>query len=392
LDNRYLTAAEAAEVLGVSRQTLYVYVGRKGIRSQAVEGTRQRKYWKADIERVRKGERSAAAPTPGDPRQETAITLITDRDHYYRGRSALALAETASFESVAALLWGVEEDDVFTSRAPEQPPLLATLDDLLRERDDIDRAAALFPMLEDANPRAFDLTSVGLARTGADVLRWLAALTVQSRDPPTTPIHIYLAEKLGRDGRDADLIRRMLVLSADHGFEPVTVAVRGVASTGVTPWRSVMTGLSISVGRRAKLGNFDGMRRFLREVSESDDPTTPVVERVKTGEELPGFESAIYSRGDPRGLALLNACAALLGDDPELRRLQKALDAARDIQDLEPNFALPCLFVLRRIGLGPRSALFHLGRAAGWVAHAIEQYQGGEMLHRQEVYTGPLPD
>jgi citrate synthase len=391
LDERYLTAAQAAEALGVSRQTLYVYVGRKGIRSQPVAGTRQRKYWKVDIERVRQGERTSAPHLPGDFRQETAITMRTQQDIYYRGRSVLELAESHTFEDVAALLWGVDAGEVFTPRPPDRPALYATLDKLLEGQDDIDRATALFPMLEDANPRAFDLTCAGMARTGADVLRWLAAITVRSQEPPTEPIHLYLAARLGRDPSDAELIRRLLVLSADHGFEPGTVAVRGVASTGVTPWRSVMTGLSISIGHRGRMANFDSIRRFLREISESSDPTTPVVQRIKNGEDIPGFESMVYAHGDPRGRALLDACASLLGDDAELQRLQRALAVVRDVKGLEPNFALPCLFVLRRIGAAPRSAMFHLGRAAGWIAHAIEQYQDGEMPHRLEVYTGPLP-
>ena len=54
MDDRYFTAAEAAEALGVSISTLYVYVGRKGIRSQAVPGSKQRRYWRPDIERLRK--------------------------------------------------------------------------------------------------------------------------------------------------------------------------------------------------------------------------------------------------------------------------------------------------------------------------------------------------
>jgi citrate synthase len=386
-----MTAAEAAGALGVSRQTLYVYVGRKGIRSQPIEGTRQRKYWRADIERLLKGERSTNPPAAGELRQESAITLITENDLYYRGHSALELAGTASFERVAALLWGVDEAEVFLAKPPETPVLFPALDAILRGQDDVDRATALFPLLEEANPRAFDLSSAGMARTGADVLRWLAALTAKSDDPPTGPIHLYLADKLGRDARDADLIRRMLVLSADHGFEPGTVAVRGVAATGVTPWRSVMAGLSITVGRRGRMSGYDAIRRMLQEVAESVDPMAPVLQRIRDGEDLPGFVSPVYAHGDPRGRALLQACGQVLGDDPDLLRLNRVLAAAREIRGCEPNFALACTFLLQRIGAGPRSGLFNLGRASGWIAHAIEQHQIGEMPHRIEVYTGPLP-
>src|SRR5258705_9049132 len=47
-ESEYLSAAEAAKALGVSVQTLYVYVSRKAIRSQPIAGSRQRRYWKTD--------------------------------------------------------------------------------------------------------------------------------------------------------------------------------------------------------------------------------------------------------------------------------------------------------------------------------------------------------
>ncbi len=391
MDNRYLTAAEAAEALGVSVQTLYVYVGRKGIRSQEVPGSRSRKYWKADIDRVRRGDRSRSTPSAGDFRPETGITLITESDVFYRGQSAIDLAETASFESVAALLWDADEHKAFSPENPQTPKLYARLDKILEDQDDVNRATALFPILEDWNAKAFDLTSEGMARTGADILRWLAALTVKSHEPTTEPLHLFLADRLGKGSIEAELIRRMLILSADHGFEPGTVAVRAVASTGITPWRSVIAGLSISFGRRGHLGGIEATRRLLQEIAIAKDPATPILQRIKDGEAVPGFNSLVYTHGDPRGHALIKAFTCLLTDDPSFVRLQKALLVARDIKDLEPNFALACLFILERVGAGPRSALFHIGRAAGWIAHAIEQSQAGEMLHQAEVYTGRLP-
>jgi citrate synthase len=373
-------------------QTLYVYVGRKGIRSQEIPGSRSRRYWKADIDRVKSGGRLIAPPPPGDLRPETNLTLITETEFYYRGRSALDLADNATFEQVAALLWGVKTEDVFTDVAPSAPPLFKHLSELLVDQDDVNRATALFPLLEDANPKAFDLTVAGMARTGADVLRSLAAVIVKSTEPPVEPIHQFLARHLGRGPEDADLLRRVLILSADHGFEPGAVAVRVVSSTGVTPWRSVIAGLAIAFGRRGRLGGLEAIRRLLLEIEESSDPTLPIIRRIRDGEYLPGFDSNVYEHGDPRGRYLVKICSEVLVDDPAFKKLRSALDAALEINQVEPNFALGCMFILSRMGVGSRSAMFHLGRSAGWIAHAIEQYQAGEMLHRTEVYTGPLPD
>ncbi|MGI8839276.1 MAG: citrate/2-methylcitrate synthase [Caulobacteraceae bacterium] len=396
MDDRYLTAAEAAEALGVSVQTLYVYVGRKGIRSQVIPGSRRRRYWRADIERLRR-KGAAAAPIP-DLEEESQLTFITDADLFYRGRSALGLAERASFEDVAALLWNADEAEIFPRRRPATPALFAPLEALLQDQPDVDRATALFPILEEADPRAYDLSPTGMARTGADVLRWLAALTVRATAPPCEPIHLFVARQLDRPPEEAELIRRMLVLSADHGFEPGALAVRAVAAAGVTPWRAVITGLSVSIGRRSRLSGLDAISRLLREIAESRDPEAPVVQRLRDGETLPGFDPPIYREGepvyrngDPRARALLAYCEEIFAADQGFGKLKKALSMVREIKGLEPNNALVCLYIFQRVGVGPRSTLFHLGRAAGWIGHAIEQHQAGEMEHRRGLYTGPLP-
>jgi citrate synthase len=73
-------------------------------------------------------------------------------------------------------------------------------------------------------------------------------------DKPTQePIHKYIARQLGANATQAELIRRQLVLAADHGFQPGAVAVRALASTGVTPWRPVIAGLSVTLGCRKRL-------------------------------------------------------------------------------------------------------------------------------------------
>jgi len=62
----YTTAKEAAAALGVSIPTLYAYVSRGLIRSQGVAGSRNRRYWKVDIERL-KGRRVLHEPSQGQP-------------------------------------------------------------------------------------------------------------------------------------------------------------------------------------------------------------------------------------------------------------------------------------------------------------------------------------
>src|SRR6266481_4072660 len=122
VDNNYLSAEQAAKALNVSLQTLYAYVSRKGVRSLPIPGTRKRRYWKSDIDRLL-NKKLPAPITPGPLKHESEITLLTGSDVFYRGRNAVELAEHSSLESVAPLLWGFKEEEVFVKVPPNLPPL-----------------------------------------------------------------------------------------------------------------------------------------------------------------------------------------------------------------------------------------------------------------------------
>lgn len=371
----YLTAAEAMALLNVSAQTLYAYVSRKGIRTKPVAGSRHRLYWKADIEQLRR--RKPAAQVHGHI-HDSAITLVTADALYYRGRNAVDLAESASFESVAALLWASDERHSFGDRPPQALALWPTLRKLLAGESQVNLASVLFPLLEEANPKAYDLSRAGMARTGAGILRWLAAITVGAERPTDEPLHLFLARELKLKDPAADIVRRILILAADHGDEPSALAVRALASTGVTPWRAIVGGLSVTIGRNSKSNEFDAIYRLLTEVVGSADPRAAIVQRIRIGDALPGFDAGTFPHGDPRANALLEYCAQAFAGQPAWERLQVALRTVAEIRDQQPTFALAGIFAGVQVGLGPRASFFHLGRAAGWIGHAIEQYHEGD--------------
>ncbi|HWJ36711.1 MAG TPA: citrate synthase [Steroidobacteraceae bacterium] len=394
MDSNYLSAVQAAKALNVSLQTLYAYVSRKGVRSLPIAGTRRRRYWKSDIDRLR--DKKLPTPiTPGPLKHESEITLLTGSDVFYRGRNAVELAEHSSFESVAALLWGFKEEEVFGKVLPKIPPLFKQMDKLLAKESEINRATALFTLLEQANPKAYDLSAIGMARTGVDILRCLAAITLRTATVTTEPLHSFIARSRGLSPPLGDLVRRLLILSADHAFEPGAVAVRTVASAGVTPWRSLISGFSVTLGRRGRMGSFEAIHRFVVEIVGCSDPYAMVVGRIREGEPLPGFDSyttaAVHPNGDPRARAIFQFCGTILARDPAFARLKEVAAAIKEIRNAEPSFAFMCVFVGWKIGLHPQDSLFHLGRAAGWVAHAIEQYQAGETDRQPETYQGELP-
>ena len=93
-----LSARDAAERLGIKRDTLYAYVSRGLLRSVAVAGSRERHYRAGDVERFRAGRGGERAREALIPLIDSAICLIDGGHFYYRGQDAVRLAERATLE------------------------------------------------------------------------------------------------------------------------------------------------------------------------------------------------------------------------------------------------------------------------------------------------------
>jgi hypothetical protein len=110
----WISAAEAARLLRISRPTLYAYVSRGFVRSEPTAGkSRARRYAREDVELLARRAEERRDPDKvaehamrfGVPVLESSITLI-DRGHlYYRGHDAVELSRTRSVEEVASLIW-----------------------------------------------------------------------------------------------------------------------------------------------------------------------------------------------------------------------------------------------------------------------------------------------
>src|SRR5437764_9664283 len=110
----WLTAADALALLGTRPQTLYANVSRGRIRGKPDPKNPRRSLYHGDdvrrlAERHRGRERAAtvAAGTIhwGEPILSSAISTIAAGRPYYRGRDVAQLAQSATLEDVAALLW-----------------------------------------------------------------------------------------------------------------------------------------------------------------------------------------------------------------------------------------------------------------------------------------------
>jgi citrate synthase len=261
-----------------------------------------------------------------------------------------------------------------------------------------EKIGSLLALLEHSNPRNYDRTAPGFFRASGDLLRWFAALAIGAEEPSTKPVHFVLARGWKAPRGFEDMIRRMLVLLADHELTADTYAVRAVANAGCTPHQAVMAGIVATGGYRLGQGRGPTLRRLIEEIVTNEDPGQPLIERYREGEPIPGFEGgpigSVAAGGgrDARAVSLLKTLEEQFGGDRDVRRLLKAVEVAREGIGVEPNIRVVYFFMERKLKIPPDDAsLKVVARIVGWLAHAFEQMESGPLVRPRTAYAGPLP-
>jgi len=392
--SRYLSSAEAAARLGVSRQTLYAYVSRGLLHAHDGETPRESRYLAADVEQLagqrtrgRKPREVAKATLSwGLPVLESGITLIEDGCLYYRGCDAAALSESVTLEALGALLWQCPEPAAFGAAAPAAPAHLAALRAAFAGHRSEEALLPLFTAASHDDDTAQWQKSPARLAAGCGALVRLLAACLLGTAPAATPVHRQCASAWGVDEAGADLIRMALVLCADHELNASSFTARCVASTGASLRASVVGGLAALTGGRH--GGATARVEALWDELAGAPPEARLRERLARGEDLPGFGHHLYPAGDVRAFGLL---ARTLAHHPEW---QEIIDVAYGLSGQRPSVDFALVAVRRHLRLPPGAAfgMFALGRSVGWIAHALEQRAGDALIRPRAAYVGPRPE
>jgi citrate synthase len=386
---RWLTAEQATSSLGVSRQTLYAYVSRSRISvTAAPDDPRRSLYDAADVRRLAERNRSgrsrravaASTISWGEPILVSAITRIEGGRLEYRGQDAIALSETATLEDVAVLLW--QADALPRTRShgvwPRAHSAAGAAERCIAAMADLAMAGRWTGRVDSVLPDAARIL---------DRLAWAAAgLPGAAVLPSSLPLHERLASAWGAGPKAADLIRRALVLTADHELNASTYATRVVASTRAPLGACVLAGLAALVGPLHG-GMTNELRHLLADPAVTADPAGAVAIKLARGERIPAFGHPLYPDGDPRAAALLSH----IRPPPRARRL---IEAMRAMTGIAPNIDCALLVLEERLRLpaGAAFAVFAAGRTVGWIAHALEQWRDGTLIRPRAVYPGARTD
>ena len=391
----YLSAREASAELSISPATLYAYVSRGLIRSEPSPDSRSHRYRAEDVRGLM--ERRVPAPEPRGlrsfdsdlPVMDSAIGTITEAGAIYRGVNCIDLAEKDTLEHTATLLWDVTSVDPFApDNCPSVSDAMRTIAEAAHRAAPIDRAIAVLALAASADPRAFTRAPDGRALVGGRIVRLLVA-TMLGRSTSPEPLHMQIAQAWASDNKHApDLIRRALVLLADHELNASTFTVRCAASTGLNLYDAVIAGLAALKG--PKHGGAGVLASRLVKTLVDNDVAPVIRERVALGERFAGFGHGVYKRGDPRAMSLLDALSRAGAPRKFTKEIPERIAEATG-EFVNIDYALAVLVHALRMPAGSELALFAMSRSVGWIAHASEQLQHGKLIRPRARYVGPAP-
>jgi len=427
-----LTAAEAAAQLGVKLGTLYAYVSRGWLKSYRRHVGREALYRRTDIEALRgvtmpeRGRRARSLPdasswvTIAQPPTaesspsgvivaESAVSSILDSQLAYRGYPIEELVERASYEEVCLLLWNGERPaaaeveklkaEIAGARMPAAAS--AALAAVGRDSAPLLRLAVMMPALAAAEGRHGPRARIDDARQiiGAMALALAKdAVCVKSgrlgaRDDHTGIAARLLAGILGSDFADweREALDHVLVACAEHELNASTFAARVVASTGADLFASVLAALC-SLSGPIHGGACDRIEGMFAELAAGARLETILAGFAEKHLLPPGFGHAIYPNGDPRA-ALLKKVAAAMARRRGRRLFETALKVEEAVwkrERLRPNLDFYLTVCTRMLGFprGLPAAIFAMGRAAGWIAHSLEQYADNRLIRPRMRYRG----
>lgn len=389
----WMTATEALTILNVRPQTLYANVSRGKIRAKPDDADPRRSlYHRDDVLRMARranGRRkvdavSAQAMQWGDPVLPSSISTAADGKLLYRGQDAAILANSATLEDIAALLWQCAPSTI-QAALPAKTATAATRQAAGNGSSEPAPLALGLLTLATLAANASPSLARPLNELHADAATILATLTEAiAGPPPDAAAGLTISARLSYAWNcpsKQDLIRRALVLMADHELNASTFATRVAVSTGASLAAGVLAGLATLSGplHGGAAAEFARLLALARQAGAHD----AVAQWLASGTPLPGFGHRLYPDGDPRAKAMLKML-------PELQPYTDlAAEAEAQAGELPTvDFALPALAAACGLPGEAPFVLFALGRCVGWLAHALEQVQANRPIRPRARYVG----
>jgi citrate synthase len=345
----------------------------------------------------------------------SSISSIIDGILTYRGIDIDELAEKATFEEVAYLLWfgklpnQAELNQLLSDFSANSAIPTAVVNQMRLYPKDTNSMAALRTAV--SSLALYDLHANDMSRE-ANILK---AIKLQAQIPtviaafariregqevisPLTGVSIaenflYMLTGEKPDKVAVEALNKALVLHADHELNASTFAARVTVAT----LSDIYSGVTSAIGAlKGPLhgGANEAVMAMLEDIGSLDNVEAYVNKKLENKEKLMGFGHRVYKNGDPRAKHLEKMSRAL----GEITGNKKWYDMSIKIEEivtrkkgLKPNvdFYSASCYTYLQIPRDLFTPIFAISRASGWTAHILEQYENNRLIRPRAEYTGP---
>ena len=333
----------------------------------------------------------------------------------YRGYDITDLAENASFEEVAYLIYYGELPDQLqldgykktlknNRKLPDE--LLGVLETIPASAHPMDVMRTGCSMLGNLEPEGdFEnqqQTADRLLGALPSIINyWYQYSHHQNRietdtDEDSLAGH-FLKTLLGES--PSDLHRRVmdvsLILYAEHEFNASTFTARVCAST-LSDMHSCVTGAIGSLRGPLHGGANEAAMEMIEQFSSVDDATQGIHGMLERKDKIMGFGHAIYRTSDPRNV-IIKQWAEKLADevgDESLYPISCAVEKVMwNEKELFANADFFHASAYHFMGIPTKlfTPIFVCSRVSGWTAHVMEQRVNNRIIRPSADYVGPEP-
>ena len=330
---------------------------------------------------------------------ETALSLVDGErgELIIAGFPVAELALNATFEETVSLLW----DAPYAAGRREVPAsTIALLRDAAHDRVDTMDALRM-----GAGTIRGEAPADVLAALPTIVAAYWRLLNRREPIPPRDDLghasnYLYM---LSGEIPSAERLRALetyLNTVVDHGLNASTFTARVITSTGSDLVSAVVGAIGALKGPLH--GGAPGPALdMVFEIGDAARAEEVLRRKIESGEKLMGFGHRVYKVRDPRADVLAAAAERLFRRDGDIRlyELAKSVEATalRLLEEYKPgrrlqtNVEFYTALLLHGLGLEVPlfTPTFAVSRAAGWIAHALEQRRANRIIRPQSVYVGP---
>jgi citrate synthase len=205
-------------------------------------------------------------------------------------------------------------------------------------------------------------------------------------------LHMMFGKKPSAE--DEHILDVALVLHADHDMNASTFAARVTCATLSDMYSAITSAVGTLKGPLHGGANQQVMETLIR-LGDVKNVEPYVKEQLAKKEKVAGFGHRVYKVTDPRApiLASLSADLAKRSGDARWFDMSKKLEEVMIREKhIYANVDLysASTFYMMKIPVDLFSAVFAIGRTAGWTAHVLEQLGDNRLIRPRAEFLGDL--